>query len=400
MLAVTLRASYRTWTTLGSRVSRGLEADMRMFVRSAAMMIAGAIAPAGLSAQVDVERDDRVRVSPDAAPAVDLWLDQISFDRGARMKPHVTTEPGAYVVVLKVTTEGQLSVLYPDNPLRHQPYYAERIANDAVPYRGSTAFLVNESRGNGFVFAIASYERFDFSEFTRGPTWNYARLASFNRRGDPFEIARRFIDEVLPQTADFSLDYEMYEVYSRGLRGQYTDLRSISYWGIDEYYSSCLNAFGYRMDYYCQPYRGRYYGPIIIASNPRAPRPRNPVNPGGKRMKPPEKVGHDPVVPKSPVTPVEGTVAEAARAENALRDYERRLRAGARASSPQPEARRIPEPRQPVIYRSVPQREQRPEPPRQQPRAQEPQRSEPRAPVGTVAPREHQVERARSKDKS
>ena len=93
MLAVTLRASYRTTTARGSRAaSRIVEAEMRKFVCLAAMTLASASVPRAVSAQIDSQRDDRVQVSPDAPP-VDLWLDQISFDYGARMRPHVVTDP-------------------------------------------------------------------------------------------------------------------------------------------------------------------------------------------------------------------------------------------------------------------------------------------------------------------
>jgi hypothetical protein len=397
---------------------------MRRLLWFAAVTLVTAGLPAPVSAQVDVRRDDRVRLSPDVAPAVDLWLDQISFDRGVRMRPHVTSEPGAYLVVLRVTTDGELRVMYPEQPRLQKPYAPGRFVNDAVPYAGSTAFLTWESSGNGFVFAIASYEPFDFSTYTRGGSWRFDRLADFRRVGDPFEVVRRFLDDALPQTAEYSLDYEMYEVYARGLRGQYSGgYRSIGYWGIDDYHSACLSAFGYRMDYYCRPYRGRYYGPIIIASNPRAPRPRAPGE-GGKKMRPPAEITNEPAVPKSPVTPVEGTTAANSRADYAEREYERRLRArtlprreadsepgqrssnprfgNPRTSSPQPESRRMPELREPVIYRTMPVREHRPDatPHRQQPSARESQRAEPRAPVGTIAPREHRMEQPRPRDKS
>ena len=400
---------------------------MRRFAGLTALALATASLPQVVSAQAGVQRDDRVQVSPDAPP-VDLWLDQISFDRGVRMRPHVTTEPGAYLVVLRVTTDGELRVMYPERPRELEPYVLGSFRDDAVPYAGSQSFYLHESSGNGFVFAIASYDRFDFSAYTRGSTWRFDRLADFRRIVDPFETVRRFMDQVLPERADYSLDYEHYEVYGRGLRNRSNmDVyRTVGYWGIEDYYSACLNAFGYRMDYYCRPYRGRYYGPIIIASNPRAPRPGNPVTPHGKRMKPPAGIKHEPIVPRNPVTPVEGTTTANARAENAERDYERRLRAKAlprseadnepsqrssnprfgnpRTSEPVPESRRMPVPerREPVIYRSMPAREQRSEPPpqRQQPVARESQRVETRAPVGTQAPREHHAERPRSKEKN
>lgn len=397
---------------------------MKVCLSSVAAALLAAASPAVSLGQVDVYADRESRLSSSFAPPVDLWLDQVSYDRGARMRPYFTTEPGAYVLVVRVTSDGEMRVMYPSRPSAQRPFVIGQFANDRMPYSGDPSLNLHESSGTGFVFAIASYRRFDFSEFSHGATWNAARLASFGRHGDPFEIVRSFIDRILPLSADYSLDYELYEVYSRGTRSVYSSgiYGTGGYWALGDYHNACLNAFGYRMNYYCRSYRGDYYGPIVIGNYPRAPRPRNPTAPRGKNMKPPRELGHEPIVPRSPLEPQTATARRAERdaADRAAREYERRQRAGSapaqgsevfssprssnpRFGSPRTSEPRTVAPRDPVIYRALPPREQRSEPRAQpQPQRSEPvraaPRSEPGAAVGTQAPREHNAERPRSRD--
>jgi hypothetical protein len=204
------------------------------------------------------------------APPIDIWLDQSRYDAGATIRPHFQTEPGAYVTIVRVTTDGQLRVMYPSRPGRQapQPY---RAANDnLVPYSGVTAFGISESSGTGFIFAIASYRKFDFESFSFGDSWNNARLANSGRYGNPFDIVRRFIDETLDERADFSMDYATYEVFSRNNRSRYST--RYAYASFDDYYDRCYSAFGYGYSNYCQNYGyyNGYYGVIVGA--PRVPR--------------------------------------------------------------------------------------------------------------------------------
>ena len=149
----------------------------------------------------------------DFAPAVDLWLDQISYNHGARMRPRFTTEPGAYVVIVRVTPKGDLLVMYPERPGSQKPYVLAQYPNDRVPYSHERGGLF-EFGGLGFVFAIASYHRFDFSAFREGSVWSQPRHTKFGRFDDPFEAVRIFAQAILPSTAAYSLDSEVYELFS------------------------------------------------------------------------------------------------------------------------------------------------------------------------------------------
>ncbi len=290
---------------------------------------------AGVAGAQDYDRSavrDIVR-ERQAAPAVDLWLDQATYEFGDRIRPYFASEHGAYVTVVRVTTDGELRVLYPRRPTEQRQYDQARLVNDQIPYSGDRAFHLTESRGMGFVFAIASYERFDFRYYSTGSQWNTARLAT-SRYGDPFAIVNNFIARTLSTYADFSLDYVAYELYSDRDRSRYAN-RYAGYYGSD-YYDLCVSAFGIRHNYYCQSYGVAYYGPGYYGSGHYWPgyygnayggpviigRPQTPGSPSGPRPRlgmRPKPLVRDPVVPSVPLepVPVEGRFPSNDRAERA-----------------------------------------------------------------------------------
>ena len=239
----------------------------------------------------------------DNAPQLDLWLDQVSYRIGDRIAPHFVTEAGAYVTIVRITSDGQLAVLYPRRPREQRPYSASQLVNDRIPLYLSSdnRFQVMESRGLGFVFAIASWDKFNYSYFTSGGEWSIARLANDGRYGDPFEIVRRFVDRTLSASSDFSMDYVSYEVYNDGARSRYAS--RYAYSTIDDFYDACMSAFGLRYTPYCRNYYPGYYGPYIV-SQPRAPTPNTPSPSGpnyaGKKIHP---VIGDPLVHGAPTEP-------------------------------------------------------------------------------------------------
>jgi hypothetical protein len=329
-------------------------------VRIASIFAASlALASAPLSAQVGGEAESR-RIASDFAPPIDVWLDQISYDRGARMRPYFATEPGAYVTIIRVTSDGELRVMYPARPRDQKPYELGQLSNDRMPYTGDPASNLYESTGTGFVFAIASYAKFDYRYFTQGRIWSTARLATFARFEEPFQVMRRFVDRVLPEDADFSMDYEIYEVYSRAPRSAYAS--RYAYSTVDAYHDACLNAFGLRYNYYCRSYGGLYYGPIVV-SDPRVPRPRQPKIKDVRPLKPYPTVPTIPIEPK----PIEGRFPERATDERSARErYERQRREIPRVSE------------RPFIYKTVPvQREPQREPQRDVQRSQPARPSQP-----------------------
>jgi hypothetical protein len=229
------------------------------------------------------------------APQIDLWLDQVSYNIGDRIAPHFQSEPGAYVTIVRITSDGDVRVLYPQRPLDQRQFERSQLVNDRVPYSSfDRRFEVYESQGMGFVFAIASFSKFNYSYFTTGNEWSPTHLSSI-RYGDPFEIVRRFADRTLGDGSDFSMDYTSYQVYNDAPQSRYAT--RYAYNTYDDYYNSCLSAFGYGYTSYCQPYYQDY--PIIIVAGPRGPRTNIPTNRhyAGKHIRP--RIG-DPLVHGAP----------------------------------------------------------------------------------------------------
>ncbi len=367
-------------------------------------IVAAALMFAAIAAPVAFAQTASPRVfSPDAepdAPPIDVWLDQVNYDAGANIRPHFQTEPGAYVTIVRVTTDGQIRVMYPSKPGRQSPQPFREANDTRVAYNGNPGFSINESAGTGFIFAIASYRKFNFRYFTSGDQWHTARLTSSGRYGDPFEIVRMFIDQTLDARADFSMDYATYEVFSQTRRSRYATRYHFS--SFDDYYDRCYSAFGYSYSSYCQNYgyRNGTYG-VIVGVSPRAPRRASSREPKLRPLVP------DPMVPleEAPREPVivldqwqgnhRDEAALYARRQRMLRDVAPRveMRTGGTVQGSSDESRAMErhrlEPREaPRVYREPVMRSApRSEAPRAEPRAQ------PQAPARVEVRNEPRVER-------
>jgi hypothetical protein len=267
----------------------------------------------------------RIYSAQENAPQIDLWLDQISYRTGDRLAPHFVADQGAYVTVVRVSSDGELAVLYPRRPREQRAYQMGQLVNDRVPlyFSFDNRFEVRGSRGIGFVFAIASWEPFNFSYFTQGTEWNQVRLTNDARIGDPFEIVQRFTDRTLGN-ADFSLDYVSYDIQGNGIYSRYAS--RYHYNTYDDFYDSCLSAFGLRYSTYCYDAYPGYYGRIIVSQpggRPNTPQTTNGLNLAGKKIKP---VTGDPMVGGAPLGPqvvTEGRVPTADPAEAAAEASQR-----------------------------------------------------------------------------
>lgn len=355
-------------------------------VRIVAASLALAVGATALHAQTASPRVFTPGSESAYAPPVDVWLDQISYDYGDRIRPYVATQPGAYITIVRVSSDGELRVLYPRRPGLQKPYRLGELVNDRVPYSGDPGFNLYESTGTGFVFAISSYERFDYRYYAHGGDWSVARLANAGRFGDPFEIIRRFVDQTLDGRAEYSMDYAAYEVNSSRQRSRYAS--RYGHYAYDDYYDLCLSAFGFGYTNYCRSYNGGYYGPYIFVNNTPTP---TPAGSGKTRRVKPLVV--DPMLPGPALAPqpAEGRfpvndpreASAMARRERMLRDAQPRIEMKNR---PEAESRRAEPAR--IIYREPAVSRPRPEParsapermerPRAEPQRAEPARAEPR----------------------
>lgn len=350
------------------------------FVAACAMLVAAAATGQGQS-------DPRVYTpqfgneGESDVPQVQVWLEDKSFYSGDIIRPYVTTEPGAYLTVIRVTTDGSLEVLYPQRPQNQVRYNPSQFSNDRVPLTGTPGFVVRESTGNGFVFAIASFYRFNYNYYSNRGFWSTARLASASRFGSPFQIVRSFVEEITDGSSSYAMDYAMYDVDGRSYRSRYASrFRNYAY---NDYYDLCLNAFDRYYYSYCGGYGG-YYNPYIVVRTPS-----NPAQPHRKSMRVRPLV-HDPVLPQPSApavghfpAPGPGEGAAMARRERMLRDARPRVEPRIETNA----APRIYRPQQdPQVSRPIQRSEPRTEP-RVAPRAEQPRVEQRRADPPREQPR-------------
>ena len=193
------------------------------------------------------------RVAAQRSPDVNVWFDRGNeFDRGEPGRVMYSGDAGSYVTILRVDTDGRMSILSPRLPNDRSRLMGGR-GDFAVP------FQADPTEGVGYVFAVASRTPFDFRSYRgRGNSWDTGRLG---QRGDidPFEIVDRFARSSVGRRGSYSIAYAPYEIGRNGAgrssyRGgvRYDD----SYGGYIGGYSDPWGASPYRNGY--QDYR--YYG--------------------------------------------------------------------------------------------------------------------------------------------
>jgi hypothetical protein len=318
------------------------------------------------------QSEERPARADNDVPGVQVWLDDRTYRYNDLIRPHVVADPDAFITVFRVTSDGELTVLYPARPDQQQRYSPNRFANDWIPVSGQPAFYVREGTGNGFVFAVASYYKFNYGYYTNRGQWSIGRLASASRFGSPFQIVRSFVEEITEGSSSYSMDYVMYDVNANEYRSRYaTRYRGYAY---DDYYGLCVNAFGYYYDNSCRGYYGGYYAPGVVVINPG----KGGGTAGQRKSMRVRPLTVDPIVPGAPQqpAPAEGRIAGSdAREQAAIARHERMLRdVKPRVNPMEVERRAAPEPRvyrtQEPVVRSAPRPEPRAEAPRQEPRAE------------------------------
>ena len=277
----------------------------KLIVAGASLLI---FAGSAHAQRVDATRPGPTGRSYGRAPQVEVWIDRYVFRSGERIRAFFDSEPGAYVTILRVTTTGNVAVLYPRRPGAQRPYRAE-FANNEVPSASRREFYLNEPEGVGFIFAIASFEPFNYRAFNRGGQWSMLRLAE-DGYGDPYRAVNSFVSRTLSPRADYSTDYIQYEVIGGGRYDRYGYDYGYGYgYGVygasynDRYYR-CLRYYGAHAVSYCHSYAGSGYQdlPYIVLRQPQQQsekyRPASPPTKAARRprMPPPDGVIGDPGV--------------------------------------------------------------------------------------------------------
>jgi hypothetical protein len=206
-------------------------------------------------------------------PPIRLWINNDRrFLPGDRAKVEVRTRDDGYLLVFHVDPEGHLRVLFPldpdrDNFVRGGKKYEIRGRGDRE------SFDIDNSTGQGTVYAAVSRDAFRFDEFVVGDHWDYRALAP-SRLTDE---AEQDLNELVRRMAQGDFDYDLlnYSVLSRlAYRSDYSSYYGSSYYDDHVCYRfSCSSYYGSPFNvsiglFFGRPYRRYYYDPYYYAYDP------------------------------------------------------------------------------------------------------------------------------------
>jgi hypothetical protein len=208
-------------------------------------------------------------------PHVRLWFraDNL-FRRGDAADLYFRTEEDAYVMIVRVDTDGRLTILSPAHARDHQ--FARGGRTYQVPGSTHGSFRIDDDPGMGYVFAVAAWEPFDMERAALGYSGAY-RFAGQRIHGDPFLAVQDLADELLDDRYGYyAMDHVAYYVdrryeYPRYLCYDCHAYRSYAHW--NPYSHRCVN---FRMviynDPYYYPYRYSRGSRVIYVRETRRPR--------------------------------------------------------------------------------------------------------------------------------
>ena len=208
-------------------------------------------------------------------PNVRLWFrgDNL-FRHGDYPEVYFRTDDDAYVMIVRIDTDGRLEILSPSHADGNQLARAGRTYD--VPSYSRGAFRVDDDPGMGYVFAVASWEPFDLRRIALGRSGAY-RFAGQRIHGDPFIAVQDLADELIDDRYGYyAMDHVAYYVnrryeYPRYLCYDCHGYRSYARW--DPYAYRCVN---FRIviynDPYYYPYRYSRGSRVIYVRDTRRPR--------------------------------------------------------------------------------------------------------------------------------
>ena len=259
-----------------------------------ALLIAAAFPTAGIGAPVGAAVSG-VSGKPGAQePQVEVWTNrQNVLLRGDQVRVYFRTESDAYVTVFQVDTDGVARVLFPAGPWDNN-YIRGRQQAEIRAYGQRYTFLANEYPGQGFLFAVASRDPFDYSQFVSGGQWDYRFIGLEGRIvGDPYVVFMDVIDAIVPANyADYEYDTVVYNVgqsyaYPRFVCYDCHEYAPYPVW--DPYVEQCV-PFGVTVynDPYYYPVRDRKGTDVVFSGRRLEPRyvitKRHPTEPYVRMM--------------------------------------------------------------------------------------------------------------------
>ena len=240
------------------------------------------------------------------SPHIELNVSDDIYHQGDGVHVSFRSDRDAYVTIFRVDTDGRVRLLFPQDPWEDNFARGDR-RYDVDSRRSGRAFVVDDYPGEGYVFAVASADPFDYGAFVRGDHWDYRAIGNGGRiAGDPYEALGDLIDHIVPANyLAYSYDIAPYYVeehydYPRFLCYDCHGYNAYPYW--NPYRATCVR---FRVVIYDDPFyypaRG-FVGTRVVYTRPVRPVPRyvfkdrvasepyvahlrqRPVDDGGRRV--------------------------------------------------------------------------------------------------------------------
>lgn len=201
-------------------------------------------------------------------PYIEVWTNHNEvYRRGDNIRVYFRTETESHVTIFRADTDGRVRVLFPLAPWDDN--YARGDRRYEIRAHGRRhSFVVDDYPGQGYLFAIASRDPFDYHDVVVGDHWDYRQVANQGRiTGDPYVSLMGLIDLIIPPNyADYSYDVLPYYVeqryeYPRFLCYECHAYASYSHW--NPYRYSCVR---FRIVLFNDPYYypARYYSGVRV----------------------------------------------------------------------------------------------------------------------------------------
>ncbi|MBW8772091.1 MAG: DUF4384 domain-containing protein, partial [Gemmatimonadetes bacterium] len=130
---------------------------------------------AGLGLGLPHKPVDHLRLYNDfgSGGRISIWLDRSNpYSRGDRARVYVSADRDSYLTVLRIDTDGRVRVLFPQDPWDDN-YVTGGRTFEVEDRGGDHAFRVDDAPGEGYVFAIVSDQKFDYSSIlTQRDNWD------------------------------------------------------------------------------------------------------------------------------------------------------------------------------------------------------------------------------------
>lgn len=180
--------------------------------------------------------------SADPTPAVRVSLDRNVYERGDQAHVKVDIRDDGYLVVMRVSPNGLVRVLFPLDP-SDDDFVRGGKSYEIVGRGGSESFTVESNSGTGVVYAAWSAQQFQFNDFSRDGHWDYTVMGDSSLAQDPETGLTNLVGRMAAAHFDYDLQtYSAPQTVAYAQPNYYMD--PYGYDSYDPYYDPFFYGYG------------------------------------------------------------------------------------------------------------------------------------------------------------